>query len=140
MFIDPCGDHLADDLLERYAIKGEWMGDDLPQVEEHLLVCSGCRRRLEEFEEWLKDLRGAAIQSCALVTVVHETDTGPVHLHLERSEEGVWISNFRGRDLEGTDSFATRSEALEYLRRSFGEMFPGHGCGPRCRITEYAAL
>jgi hypothetical protein len=139
MSINPCGDHLSDDRLERYAMEGERMKDGFAETEEHLLVCAECRNRLEEFEQWLEAFRRVKIDTCVVLTVVHETETGPFYLHLERLGPGRWNASFRGLDLEGKASFGTRAEAIRHLLRSFGEMFPGHRCGLQCRVTEYVA-
>lgn len=112
---------------------------ELQAIEEHLLMCADCQSRLETLETWLQDFRGAAVNSCASISVVHATEAGPVYLQAGIGEGGRWAASFKGRELEGADAFATRDAAFSYLRRCFAEMFPGHGCGPGCRIVECKA-
>jgi hypothetical protein len=127
-----------DDALERCTL-GRAELEELEVVEEHLLVCPECRQKAERLAAWLRDFRGAALNSCARLTIVHRTEAGPVYLKAEAATAGRWRAHFSGKELEGSDVFATRSAAFEYLRRSFAEMFPGHRCGAGCRVAECGA-
>ena len=50
------GFHLDEDLLERYALKSA-TGQELETVEEHLLICEVCRRRLVKLEQFISALK-----------------------------------------------------------------------------------
>jgi anti-sigma factor RsiW len=51
--------HLIDDSLEQYVLL-TLPESDLQAVEEHLLTCAKCRRRLQETEEYIAAMRLAA--------------------------------------------------------------------------------
>src|SRR5215469_6949979 len=53
--------HAADEELERYSLGGA-AGDEFAQLEEHLLICEGCRARLEEYDLIAYSMAGAAAQ------------------------------------------------------------------------------
>ena len=44
--------HADDDSLEQYSI-GSMAESDVAQLEEHLLVCSACQKRLEEIDAYV---------------------------------------------------------------------------------------
>jgi len=50
--------HLRADTLERYSF-GQLSGLSLKRTEEHLLLCSICRERLDEVEMLLTSIRAA---------------------------------------------------------------------------------
>ena len=50
--------HFPDDVLEKYAM-GRLAADAAAPIEEHLLVCSSCRSRLDALEEYIQVLRAA---------------------------------------------------------------------------------
>ncbi len=50
--------HIADDLLEAYAVS-RLADADLAFVEEHLLICQNCRERMRQTESYIAALRGA---------------------------------------------------------------------------------
>ena len=50
--------HISDDDLELYAMDRLAEADAAP-VEEHLLVCEGCRERLAEWDEYVAAMRTA---------------------------------------------------------------------------------
>jgi hypothetical protein len=50
--------HPSDDVLELYSLGRMDEGQSAP-VEEHLLVCEACRRRVEEFDEFTAAMRAA---------------------------------------------------------------------------------
>jgi hypothetical protein len=127
-----------DEALERYTI-GQAQMEEFEAVEEHLLVCPECQQSVERLTAWLRDFRGAALNSCTRITIVHHTEAGPVYLKAEAATAGRWRAHFSGKELEGADVFATRGAAFEYLRRSFAEMFPAHRCTPGCRVAECGA-
>jgi hypothetical protein len=56
--------HISEDLLDRYAM-GILAGESLAGVEEHLLSCLLCQRRLLETDEFLNVFRHAAVQADA---------------------------------------------------------------------------
>ena len=60
--------HISDDDLERYAI-GTLPETELAPLEEHLLICSDCRDRLEATERYVVAMRAAAAR-------VRESATG----------------------------------------------------------------
>ena len=50
------GEHLSQDLIERYAM-GKLSEQDEGPVEEHLLLCESCRRQVEEMDDFLRGFR-----------------------------------------------------------------------------------
>jgi anti-sigma factor RsiW len=52
-------DHITDDELEAYSLQ-RLAQERLAAVEEHLLVCSECRDRLEETDAYIRAIRSAA--------------------------------------------------------------------------------
>ncbi len=50
--------HLRADSLERYSF-GQLSGLSLKRTEEHLLLCTNCRERLDELELMLTAIRAA---------------------------------------------------------------------------------
>ena len=51
--------HLRKDALELYAL-GKISDEDCVSLEEHLLTCCVCRRRLEETDEYIRVVKAAA--------------------------------------------------------------------------------
>jgi hypothetical protein len=53
--------HAADDTLERYAM---WTlpGPEVESLEEHLLICAGCRDRLKDTDEYVAAVKAAAVR------------------------------------------------------------------------------
>ena len=51
--------HISDDDLERYALE-PLPEAELAPLEEHLLICSECRNRLEATEQYVMAMRAAA--------------------------------------------------------------------------------
>lgn len=51
--------HVQDDSLEAFAM-GRLQAEETEQIEDHLLICEVCRRRLAETDEFLKATRIAA--------------------------------------------------------------------------------
>ena len=62
--------HTTDDLVERYSM-GRLATGELAEVEEHLLQCAPCRRRVEEADEFLASFRIAAVQPDARPLTTH---------------------------------------------------------------------
>jgi anti-sigma factor RsiW len=54
-------EHVLDDILEAYAL-GRLQEDETDRVEDHMLVCEGCRLRLVEMESFVKATRMAAMR------------------------------------------------------------------------------
>lgn len=48
--------HVEAELLERYALK-QLSDDESATIEEHLLLCPTCQRRLQESDEFLNAIR-----------------------------------------------------------------------------------
>jgi hypothetical protein len=53
------GEHLGEELLERYSI-GSLAEPDLVRLEEHVLICETCQERLAETDSWVRAMRRAA--------------------------------------------------------------------------------
>jgi uncharacterized CHY-type Zn-finger protein len=52
-------EHAADDTLERYAMR-TLPAPEVESLEEHLLICGGCRDRLTAADEYVSATRAAA--------------------------------------------------------------------------------
>jgi anti-sigma factor RsiW len=50
-------DHIAEDLLDAYAIGGRLDDKEIETLEEHLLVCAVCQERLECIDSLRQALR-----------------------------------------------------------------------------------
>ena len=128
--------HPSKDLLEQYSL-GKGSEKQRSEVEEHLLLCEECQKRVAEL-----DIFHAAISSALKVAtsfplrrpaeVVHYTSEGPIYSWSKRLKKGKWLAVHEGRNLEGGRICRTLREANEYLLRSFVEMFPEHRCGAKC--------
>jgi anti-sigma factor RsiW len=55
------GRHFDDDEAERYSL-GTISKDEQPALEEHLLICESCRRRVAESDQYVAAMRSAAAQ------------------------------------------------------------------------------
>src|SRR5215471_11988350 len=53
--------HIEEDLLDQYAM-GTLPGEAVAEVEEHLLLCSFCQKRLKETDEFLPIFRAAVTE------------------------------------------------------------------------------
>lgn len=53
--------HISDDDLERYAMR-TLPADDLKRLAAHVRICSECRDRLEQTEQFVAAMRAAAAQ------------------------------------------------------------------------------
>jgi hypothetical protein len=52
-------DHVSDDVLETYAM-GKLSDEDCAPLEEHLLICCVCQRRLAQRDEYIRVVKAAA--------------------------------------------------------------------------------
>lgn len=73
------------------------------------------------------------------VSVVHQTEDGPVHLWASPGPEGNWKARIWGQQLGGTQQFRTLAEANRHLIESFSQMFPDHVCSSGCVPLDAAA-
>ncbi len=53
------GGHIEDEILETYS-KGDMSEAESAPVEEHLLVCQACRDRLDDWDAYVRSMKGAA--------------------------------------------------------------------------------
>lgn len=127
--------HPPEDWLEEYAL-GRLRGAQLARLEEHLLVCESCRRRLLETEDFIRATRSAAQRLREIpLDFTHDTSDGPVRLLVRQTDDGQWEAAFSGQQLEGARRFPTIAEANDYLLECFREMFPEHRCTDYCGAT-----
>lgn len=54
--------HISEDRLELYSM-GRLSERDVANIEQHLLICSPCRRKLEEVESFVGAIRAALSRS-----------------------------------------------------------------------------
>lgn len=73
------------------------------------------------------------------VSVVHQTEDGPVHLWASPGQDGRWRARIWGQQLAGTHQFQTLAEANRHLLESFLQMFPDHVCSSGCVPLDAAA-
>jgi hypothetical protein len=109
-------EHPSDGALEGYSLR-ELAESSLPAVEEHLLVCDGCRARLDAIEP---------------VNYIHYTEDGLIYSRATRLTTGRVMAQHWGSDLHGARIFRTVAAARKYLDESFSQMFPEHKCSVRC--------
>jgi len=124
--------HPDEEALESHAL-GKARGAKLARIEEHLLVCAGCQKRLAELDEFVGALREAAGGILEAASWTHLTSEGTVLLQATKSRSRAWIARIQGRDVEGGRSFPSLLEACTFLHRSFAELFPEHRCTSHCR-------
>ncbi len=123
--------HLTDEDVEDFARKA--LADPaLARVEEHLLVCELCRRRVEDIDRFIADLRRAT-SAPEPSDVIHATLDGPIRLQTRKQKDGTWCAELCGAEIESVGTFATQAEAGAYVTRIFAEMFPEHVCNAGCR-------
>ena len=53
--------HFGEEASERYSM-GTLSGEEAEQIEEHLLICEACRRRVTESHAYVAAMRRAAAQ------------------------------------------------------------------------------
>lgn len=123
--------HPEEETLERFVL-GELAGADLEELEEHLLTCELCRKRLEQVDCFVQAMQRAAADLLDRISFVHQTEEGPVALVVRRSRER-WEGRMEGREVESVEVFDTPRLAWESVRASFQQMFPEHQCGAECR-------
>ena len=108
------------------------------RLEEHLLLCSHCRTRLEDTEVFIRAFREALLRQP--INLVHETKNGPIYLRVTPLRNGRWLARHWGRRLDGGWEFATLEAANEWNLRCFAEMFPEHRCTKQCSPARGAVL
>lgn len=132
------GVHLTDEEVEEF-VRKTLSGSALASVEEHLLVCEYCRRRVEALDRFVADLRAAA-NALERLDVIHATADGPIRLRTRQSENRIWLAELSGREAHSVGRFATHEAAKAFVQRVFYEMFPEHvcnaGCGSAVRQSE----
>ena len=124
--------HLTDEDVEDFARKA-LAEPTLARVEEHLLVCELCRRRVEDADRFIADLRRAT-GALEPSDVVHATVDGPIRLQTRKQKDGTWCAELFGAEIESVGTFATQEDAALYVARVFAEMFPEHDCNADCRV------
>jgi hypothetical protein len=100
---------------------------EMRDFEEHLANCERCAEIVEE------------AKAPQPVSVVHQTEDGPVHLWASPDQEGGWKAQIWGQQLAGARRFQTLPEANRYLLDSFARMFPEHECKGGCQHLDEAA-
>jgi hypothetical protein len=90
--------------------------NEIREFEEHLALCPRCAEIVED------------IRAALPVSLVHQTEDGPVHLSTSPDKEGGWKARIWGRQLAGARRFQTLAEANRHLLDSFARMFPHHLC------------
>lgn len=120
-------EHPEEERLEQYAL-GKLAGDELGQVEEHLLVCETCRDRLAELDADIRAIREVTgYLSEVPIRLIRETGSGPVHLEVTPAVGGGWTARLWGQEVDLTADFKTVQQANEYLLRSLADLFPKEG-------------
>ena len=127
--------HPDEEALESHAL-GKARGAKLARIEEHLLVCADCQKRLAELDEFVGALREAAGGILEAVSWTHLTTEGAVQLYATKTRSRQWIARIQGSDVEGGRTFQSLLEACTFLHRSFAELYPEHRCTPHCRHEE----
>jgi hypothetical protein len=127
--------HPDEEALESHAL-GKARGAKLARIEEHLLVCADCQKRLAELDEFVGAIREAAGGILEAVRWTHSTTEGAVQLQATKSRSRKWIARIQGREVEGGHTFQSLLEACTFLHRSFAELYPEHRCTPHCRHEE----
>jgi hypothetical protein len=64
--------HGTDDQLENYAL-GRLSDSELPAIEEHLMVCAGCRERVDRMEEFALGMRDALLAGAAQAALTRQS-------------------------------------------------------------------
>ena len=52
--------HISEEVLEQYAMRTLPESAELGRLEEHLLICSECRNRLQTMDDYVAAMRSAA--------------------------------------------------------------------------------
>lgn len=52
--------HISEEALEQYAMRTLPAAAELERLEEHLLICSECRNRLQMMDDYVAAMRSAA--------------------------------------------------------------------------------
>jgi hypothetical protein len=132
-------EHTSEDDLERYVVQ-TLTESAAATLEEHLLICQGCRDRLVAVEEYVAALQAAAsgLREKLKVTearphrFVHDTEDGLIVSEATRRGR-KWFAHNWGPQLDGGTTTETLDEAMVYLIETFQQMFPEHTkCTERC--------
>jgi hypothetical protein len=115
----PAEPHRSPEELEDYSL-GRLDAPQTAALEEHLLICPECTRKLVGIEPY---------------NFVHYTPEGPFYSRITSLRNGAFFARHWGRNLQGGKEFQTRAGARAYLTRSFSQMFRGHVCSSRCGST-----
>lgn len=123
--------HIDDSSLELYAL-GRVSQFEVVAIEEHLLVCPYCTKRLESVAEFALVAREAALEMSTEWIATHRTVDGLVHLYVRRTGVNAWIATLRGETLGTGVAASTRDDAITLCLNAFGELFPEHKCNRGC--------
>lgn len=115
--------HCSVEALESYSL-GRLAPTRAVRLEEHLVICQGCRDRLDRLEPF---------------NFVHDTEDGPFYSRITRLRSGHFFARHWNLVLEGGKEFRSHQGARAYLLRSFCQMFPEHICSNACGSTKPAA-
>jgi hypothetical protein len=99
-------EHISASVLADYAAGRVFARTSLCELEEHLLLCSGCQRVVIELD-------GGASRSGMPLDITHVTKGGLIRLWVERSLPGRWLARYTGSQLNGGRGgrLASRSSA-----------------------------
>jgi len=123
--------HLTDDQVEAF-VRDKVAGPGLARMEEHLLFCDPCQRRVEKLSHLVADLR-AAVSAIGLLGVVHATSDGPVRLRSRQLQgEQSWLAELSGHQRYFARTFASLEQASAFAQRMFHELCPEHVCVAGC--------
>ncbi|MGA2186739.1 MAG: hypothetical protein ABSH47_27310 [Bryobacteraceae bacterium] len=133
--------HIAEETLELLAL-GRLPERDLSDAEEHLLICEGCRERLEAMDRFTAALRAATMRPAEslLWWQLHATADGPVQIWVERTDKGRYLSRRVGAHIDGGAERTSEADAVYEAMRSFAEMFPEHCCSKACLLEAWGVV
>jgi hypothetical protein len=124
--------HYSEETLERYSMGSLPEALAVP-VGDHLLVCTGCRRRLREIKSFVAATRKALKSTGdAPLNFRHYTSDGPIRVFVEPRQAAGWMACHEGEQLQGRWPCRTLRQANRLADELFRQMFPEHRCGPRC--------
>jgi hypothetical protein len=143
---DNSGTHpCADDLLE-YAM-GTLPEGESAVLQQHLLVCRQCRRRLYQTVSVIQVTNRVGIegriayaddhQTCWSIHYVGDDLITSVAIRLRRKE---WAARLTGPGLDACTTTQSFEEANRYLVDAFRRIFPAHKCTERCESHGMAQL
>ena len=105
---------------------------EIREFEEHVAICPRCA-------EIVEGARDPPPIDPPPVSLVHQTEDGPVHLWASPDKESGWKARIWGQQLAGAHRFQTLVEANRHLLDSFARMFPDHRCSAGCEQLDEAA-